>query len=300
MQETEKSICFYNSFNVNKHHDLLQNELKKLKCIIGDNDIKSDKSSLKWSDFMQIEARRAFAIGLLLVVLNQFCGIFAMLSYAVKIFEESGSSLSPVTSTIIVATIQLIGSYTPTILADRLGRKVRKKIKFSVFLTGWEGKCGNFFPPSIFFGTSEFYSKKKKSFFSFLFSSIQKNHFFSHFVWFPHIVPHDRVLHWNGTWHDHNGHLSLVKIMRLRNDRPNLDPNCHIFNGCVLCKRRHHGNTIFNHLRNDARQTQRHWHLDLYAHIDGVLFYRVKMFSVYESSVWYACVFVYLCRRVFD
>lgn len=58
------------------------------------------------------------------MTLNQFCGIFAMLNYTAFIFEQAGSSLSPNMSAIIVAVLQVIGSYTATLLVDRAGRKI--------------------------------------------------------------------------------------------------------------------------------------------------------------------------------
>lgn len=55
--------------------------------------------------------------------LNQLCGIFAMLMYTATIFAESGSSLTPNMSAIVVGLIQLIGAYISTVLVDRAGRK---------------------------------------------------------------------------------------------------------------------------------------------------------------------------------
>lgn len=46
-----------------------------------------------------------------------------MMTFTATIFEESGSTLSPNVSSIIVGAIQIIGSMFPTILVDRLGRK---------------------------------------------------------------------------------------------------------------------------------------------------------------------------------
>lgn len=58
------------------------------------------------------------------MTLNQFCGIFSMLNYTASIFEQAGSSLSPSMSAIIVAFIQVLGSYTATLLVERAGRKI--------------------------------------------------------------------------------------------------------------------------------------------------------------------------------
>lgn len=58
------------------------------------------------------------------MALNQFAGVFAMLNFTASIFEESGSSLKPNVASILVGGIQIIGSMFPTLLVDRLGRKV--------------------------------------------------------------------------------------------------------------------------------------------------------------------------------
>jgi MFS family permease len=58
------------------------------------------------------------------MALNQFCGVFAMINFTASIFKESGSNFSPNVSSIIVGAIQIIGSMMPTLLVDRLGRKV--------------------------------------------------------------------------------------------------------------------------------------------------------------------------------
>lgn len=75
-------------------------------------------------------------IGVVLVWLNQFCGCFAILNYQAEIFKDSGSSLSPNMSAIVVGVIQLIGAYIATFLVDRAGRKVEylKKKLFPVTL----------------------------------------------------------------------------------------------------------------------------------------------------------------------
>lgn len=48
-----------------------------------------------------------------------------MLNYAGKIFTESSSEINQNLASIIIGVIQLIGNYVPTILVDRVGRRVR-------------------------------------------------------------------------------------------------------------------------------------------------------------------------------
>lgn len=102
---------------------MLQLEINKLKNSLGGK-IEMAKGSLTWSDLTSGPGRRAMTIGIVLILLNQFCGCFAMLNYTANIFQAAGSSMSPNMSAIVVAIIQLVGSYVATILVDRAGRKV--------------------------------------------------------------------------------------------------------------------------------------------------------------------------------
>lgn len=58
------------------------------------------------------------------MILNQFSGSFAIMTYTADIFKSSGSNLSPNESSIIVAVIQLTGVYVSTICVEKCGRKV--------------------------------------------------------------------------------------------------------------------------------------------------------------------------------
>lgn len=68
--------------------------------------------------------RKALLIGMALICMHEFCGVFTMLNYTATIFRDSGSSISPDYSAIIVGAIQLLGTYIVTFLVDRLGRKI--------------------------------------------------------------------------------------------------------------------------------------------------------------------------------
>ena len=57
------------------------------------------------------------------MALNQFCGCFAMLNFTAMIFNESGSTLSPNVSSIIVGAIQIVGAFMCTFLVEKAGRK---------------------------------------------------------------------------------------------------------------------------------------------------------------------------------
>lgn len=106
-------------------------EIRNLQAICNDEPTKNASNSLSWSDFKTAEARKAFMIGVVLVALNQFCGVFAVLNYADSIFKDAGSFASPAVSAITVSVAQIVGAYVPTVLADRAGRKVRSCLSSS-------------------------------------------------------------------------------------------------------------------------------------------------------------------------
>lgn len=69
-------------------------------------------------------AKKVLLIGVGLMFLEQFSGLFALLFFVSTIFKYSGSSLSPNESSIIVGVIQLIGAYCSTMLVDKAGRRL--------------------------------------------------------------------------------------------------------------------------------------------------------------------------------
>lgn len=116
--------------------------MSKLKNTVGSvTEEKTNENTFKWSDLTVAPGKKAMLIGLVLALLNQFCGCFAMLNYTAKIFEDAGSSMSPNTAAIVVGIIQIIGSYMPTLLVDRAGRKVN----FLHFLVQLQLKVHNCF-----------------------------------------------------------------------------------------------------------------------------------------------------------
>lgn len=58
------------------------------------------------------------------MAINQFSGCFVLINYSATIFRDSGSELNPNMSSIILAAVQILGTYVSTILVDRVGRKI--------------------------------------------------------------------------------------------------------------------------------------------------------------------------------
>ncbi|XP_072757429.1 facilitated trehalose transporter Tret1-like [Anoplolepis gracilipes] len=95
----------------------------------------NEAASAKLSDLFRDRATiKGLIIILGLFAAQQLCGIFAVLSYTETIFKISGSSLSPNTSSVIVAAILLLGSCLSVSLIERMGRK-------PLFLISCGGMC---------------------------------------------------------------------------------------------------------------------------------------------------------------
>lgn len=69
-------------------------------------------------------SKKALIICLVLVAANQLSGCFAFINYTAEIFMQSGSSLSPNSSAIIVAAIQVAGSTVSTFAIGSMSRKL--------------------------------------------------------------------------------------------------------------------------------------------------------------------------------
>lgn len=132
-QAAEDSVRFYQNLRGKEDEtELLEIEMTKLRNSVANtrNDYENDGKTFKWSDFIENPARKAITIGIVLMFLNQFSGFFAMLTYTGFIFTEAGSSLSPNVSAIIVAVIQIIGTYMASLFVERAGRKVTEFILY--------------------------------------------------------------------------------------------------------------------------------------------------------------------------
>lgn len=69
-------------------------------------------------------AMRALIIGPTLMAVSQFSGTFVLVQYAVTIFSKSGSDIDPRMSSIVMASLQLFGTYLTSVVIDKVGRKV--------------------------------------------------------------------------------------------------------------------------------------------------------------------------------
>jgi SP family facilitated glucose transporter-like MFS transporter 8 len=114
--EAEKSLQWLRG----KDDKLVELELSKLNSFVKE---RGETVSLKQM-LCAKGTRRALIIGLVLAANLQLCGIFAVISYTVNIFQEAGSDLSPNIATILIGAVQLAGSCASSLLIDKAGRKI--------------------------------------------------------------------------------------------------------------------------------------------------------------------------------
>ncbi|ETN57863.1 sugar transporter [Anopheles darlingi] len=121
LAKAEKSLMFYRNIadESAKTGDFYA-EFEEMKTAVAEN----SKTRLCWADFTTPEAKRGLFIGVFVMALNQFSGIFAILTYAGTIFQLSGTGIDPTLALTIVAIINLSGNLTSFTIIDRVGRKI--------------------------------------------------------------------------------------------------------------------------------------------------------------------------------
>ncbi|GBP39177.1 Facilitated trehalose transporter Tret1 [Eumeta japonica] len=66
---------------------------------------------------------KPLVIGFMLLLLQQFSGIDAVIFFTVEIFQNAGSTLDAMTATMLVGAVQLMSNGVSTMLVDRAGRR---------------------------------------------------------------------------------------------------------------------------------------------------------------------------------
>ncbi|XP_053697380.1 facilitated trehalose transporter Tret1-like [Sabethes cyaneus] len=124
-EKAERSLMFYRGITgyFQKSPEFCR-ELDQLKKVVKVEEESHEQNMLRWKDFCTKPAQKGLCIGIFLMLLNQFSGALAIITYSATIFQESGSDLTPNVSSIIVALIQLIGTGVSFALVDNIGRKV--------------------------------------------------------------------------------------------------------------------------------------------------------------------------------
>ncbi|XP_017858724.1 PREDICTED: facilitated trehalose transporter Tret1-like [Drosophila arizonae] len=125
----EKSFRYYKNIKDSDSLDkqsLATLEFENIKMKLTNEDDMPDKVSLK--DFLTPAAIKGYAMAGVIVIANQFSGLFTMVNYMSDIFAKSGSSMDPNTSSIIIGVVQILGAYMSTLLCDVCGRKILMQV----------------------------------------------------------------------------------------------------------------------------------------------------------------------------
>ncbi|KAH8378228.1 hypothetical protein KR093_010302, partial [Drosophila rubida] len=153
-EKAERSLRYYRGISsTSVANQDFQQELSRLCKSEGD---KTGNPQLCWHDFSEYfelevsliyaltnqcsvatrKARKAYLIGLGLVLTNQLNGCLALQNYVTFIFKEAGSNLPPMLSTIIVSAIQLTGTLCSTHFLEHAGRKTLLLVSISGICLG--------------------------------------------------------------------------------------------------------------------------------------------------------------------
>ncbi|XP_062551192.1 facilitated trehalose transporter Tret1-like [Armigeres subalbatus] len=119
--EAEKSLMFYRNIpDVTRKTLSFEYEFESLKTFIL---TEANKDKLSVADFTTPAAIRGLFISIFVMALNQFCGIFAIVTYAGNILEACNTSLDTKYVLILIALINICGNITSFIVVDMAGRK---------------------------------------------------------------------------------------------------------------------------------------------------------------------------------
>lgn len=255
LQEAHRSLRFYRNLSDSENDcATLQQVMSTLKTVIGSQSAKTEKNTLNWSELLKNPTRKAFIIGIVLALLCRWCGCVTMISHAGYIFKEAGSSMAPNTAAIVVAALQLIGSYMATILVDRAGRKVIASCHISKFSLFFQSRFVNYFRISL---------------------DIVYN-----------------FDHWNGTGFGYIRCIHVDEILGLWTRRLQLDSaceffvwNCHCIDSCFEFD-------IFVDCRNNARKMEKCWRFILRCTclVHGIC--HNKMFTIFNRCTWLPWMYV--------
>uniref|UniRef100_A0A6E8VTV5 MFS domain-containing protein n=1 Tax=Anopheles coluzzii TaxID=1518534 RepID=A0A6E8VTV5_ANOCL len=120
--EAERSLMFYRNISDQQYQTAeFTTEFDELKSFVH---TQSTQSRICWADFTTPEAKRGLFIGVFVMALNQFSGIFAILTYAGTILQMSGTGIDPNVALVLVAILNICGNLTSFAIIDRAGRKI--------------------------------------------------------------------------------------------------------------------------------------------------------------------------------
>ncbi|XP_039437016.1 facilitated trehalose transporter Tret1-like [Culex pipiens pallens] len=127
LDDAEKSLMFYRNV---APEDLASGapqglafveEFENWKVFVRAED---DKEKLSLADFATPAAIRGMSIGIFLMAMNIYTGLFAIVTYAGNILIASGTSIDPKHAMSALAIVIILGNLTSFAIIDKAGRKV--------------------------------------------------------------------------------------------------------------------------------------------------------------------------------
>lgn len=100
----------------------LNQEYERLVAVAAQNAKKTESITLQ--KLQKPAVYRGILIGVILTMLNQYCGCFTLIVYSVGIFQQANTSFDPYVSSIILGALQVSGTLSSTSLVETLGRKL--------------------------------------------------------------------------------------------------------------------------------------------------------------------------------
>nr|CAD7452494.1 unnamed protein product [Timema tahoe] len=101
----------------------IETELTKMSDRLRESERNRSYSSMREAFFTR-SAMKGLIIGVGVCADMQLCGLFAILSYTVDIFEESGSDVSPYVATVLIAVLRILAVYASSSMVDVVGRRL--------------------------------------------------------------------------------------------------------------------------------------------------------------------------------
>ncbi|XP_064541819.1 facilitated trehalose transporter Tret1-like [Drosophila montana] len=125
LEAAKKSFMYYKNIKTSDssiEQTRAANEFDNMRLTLTKDDNMPDTLSL--NDFFTRAALKGYGMAAVIIIANQFSALFAMVNYMSDVFAQSGSTMDPNTSSIIIGSVQILGAYVSTIVCDVFGRKI--------------------------------------------------------------------------------------------------------------------------------------------------------------------------------
>ena len=123
------------------NREAAEEEISKLSAVVEES--KSKQTTIK-ALVSSRGTRRALFICMFFGAAQQLSGIYPIMNYCISLFESAGGSISPNTASVIMTSVQLLGSITSSIFLDILGRRILM-IGSEIVMAASLGSLGTYF-----------------------------------------------------------------------------------------------------------------------------------------------------------